>query len=183
MIHKKIILTGHSLGCNKTIHYIHKANPDHLAAVILLSPPDMVANGKESGKSKIYENQLKEAENNVRNGEPRKLLSDILWNWYHLSSQTFLDLFKDKCPADNLPIMRNPDRFIELESIKVPILSIMGEFDDIVVRTLEDDMKLIASKAVNALSFTQVFIAGANHVYDNREKELAHKIVDWLSKF
>ena len=181
--YKKVIITGHSLGCNKTIHYIHKSNPDKLAAVILLSPPDMVANGKGSGKSKKYDTQLKEAEDNIRNGEPRKLLSDILWNWYHLSSQTFVDLLKDKCPADNLPIMRNPDRFIELESIKVPILTIMGEHDEIVVKTLEGDMKLIASKAVNAPSFTKVFLAGANHVYDNREKELAHEIVDWLSKF
>lgn len=181
--YQKIILVGHSLGCNKVIHYIHRKKPAKVVGLILLSPPDMVANGKESGNSKVYGNQLKEARDNVNNGSPRKLLSDILWNWCYLSSQTFIDLFEDGCPADNLPIMRNPDRFIELESIMVHTLSIMGEFDDIVVRTLEDDMNLIEKKAVHVPSFTKVFIPGANHVYDNREKELAHEVLVWLKIF
>jgi len=179
--YKKIILAGHSLGCNKVIHYLHASKPNNsISGVILLSPPDMVANGKESGKSKVYDRQIKEAKKNLEEGFPRRLLSDPLWDWYTISSQTFLDMFEDGCSADNLPIMRNPKSFPELESIGVPILSVMGEYDDIVVRTLEADMDLLESKATNSPSFDKVFLRGASHTYDNREKELAGVILQWL---
>jgi pimeloyl-ACP methyl ester carboxylesterase len=180
--YQKIVLVGHSLGCNKVIHYIYMKNSSNVEGVVLLSPPDMVANAKESGHSKVYEKQLKEAKKNIQEGNPDKLLTDILWNWYYLSSQTFVDMFEDGCPADNLPIMRNPERFSELESISVPVLAVMGEFDDIAVRSLEDDMNLLELKTINAASFSKVFVAGANHVYDNRGKELTKELLKWLIK-
>jgi pimeloyl-ACP methyl ester carboxylesterase len=178
--YKNLVLVGHSLGCNKVIHYIHKKNPKNLSGVILLSPPDMVANGKESGHSKVYERQLAEAKDNVAKGQLKKLLTDILWGWYYLSSQTFLDMLVDGCPADNLPIMRNPDSFPELLSLKVPVLVLMGEYDDIVVRSLQEDMDLLREKACNTVSFTKVFLQGASHTYDNRENELSEEILKWL---
>jgi alpha/beta superfamily hydrolase len=104
----------------------------------------------------------------------------MLWGWYTISAQTFVDMFEDGCPADNLPIMRNPESFPELESVSVPTLAIMGEYDDIVVRTLKEDMDLLEKKARNASSFTKVFLSGANHTYDNREKELSVEILKWL---
>ncbi|MFH1388636.1 MAG: alpha/beta fold hydrolase [Patescibacteria group bacterium] len=161
--YKKIVLVGHSLGCNKVVHYIYKKSLRNLIGVILLSPPDMVANGKESGKSKVYDKQLSEAKRNIENGHPRKLLSGTLWDWYTISSQTFLDMFEDGCPADNLPIMRNPKSFPELESIKVPVFTIMGEFDDIVVRTLDDDISILEKRATKAPSFDKEIIPKANH--------------------
>ncbi|MFA5828674.1 MAG: alpha/beta fold hydrolase [Candidatus Shapirobacteria bacterium] len=180
--YKKIILMGHSLGCNKVTHYIYKKNPKNLAGVILLSPPDMVANAKESGESKIYQQLVNEAKKNIAEGNPRKLLTPMLWNWYNLSSQTFLDLFVDGCPADNLPLMRNPKSFPELESIKVPALAIVGEHDDIVVRSIEDDLSLLKEKAINIPSFERFILPGASHTYDNREAELSEYLIGWLKK-
>lgn len=178
--YKNIILLGHSLGCNKVVHYIYKKQPYTLQGVILLSPPDMVANGKEAGRSKLYESQLGEAKKNISEGKPRKLLKDMLWNWYNISSQTFMDMFVDGCPADNLPIMRNPQSFPELEAIHVPILAIMGEYDDIAVLTLQEDMDLLAQKAINSPTFTKVFLQGAPHTYDNKEREVSECILNWL---
>lgn len=160
--YKKIILVGHSLGCNKVIHYFYKKHPQNVVGIVLMSPPDMVANAKESGKSEIYDPLLAEAKKNIKEGDPRKLLSQQLWDWYTLSSQTFLDLFEDFGPADNLPIMRNPAEFPELATINVPLFSIMGEFDDIVVRTLNEDMDLIGKRAINTPSFTKKMIARAD---------------------
>jgi len=178
--YKNIVLVGHSLGCNKVVHYIYKKRPKNLQGVILLSPPDMVANGKESGKSKLYDNQLAEAKKNIDEGNPRKLLTDMLWSWYNISSQTFMDMFVDGCPADNLPLMRNPQSFPELEAITTPVMALMGEFDDIVVRTLQEDMDLLEQKAIKAQSFSKFFLQGAVHTYDSRENKLAEQVLDWL---
>jgi len=178
--YQKIILMGHSLGCNKVIHHLFKKGSKEITGLILASPPDMVANGEEAGKSKIYDSLLVEAKKNVVENNPRKLLSQQLWDWYTLSSQTFLDLFEEFGPADNLPLMRNPEQFPELASVDIPIFVLIGEFDDIVVRTLEGDLSLIEKKATSTPSFTKKILPKANHCYEGQEKTLANEVLDWI---
>ena len=74
---------------------------------------------------------------NINNNNPRKILTSILWDWYYLSSQTFLDLFDDNCPADNLPLLRSPNKFEELSNINIPIFAFFGEHDDIAIKSLK----------------------------------------------
>lgn len=126
-----------------------------------------------------YPELLAEARKNIRDNRPRKKLSTQIWNWYELSSQTFLDLFEENGPADNLPVLRNPSSFFELASVTVPILGIIGEYDDIEIRTLREDLDLIATKATNCLAFTKKFIPRANHTYDNQERQFAETILGW----
>jgi pimeloyl-ACP methyl ester carboxylesterase len=76
--------------------------------------------------------------------------------------------------------MRNPDNFEELESIKVPILDVVGEFDDVAIRTLAEDQELIRQKASNCPNFTKIMVPGANHSYDRREKEFAETVLEWV---
>ena len=109
--YEKIILMGHSLGCNKVINYYSKEKSSVVNAIILASPPDMVGLAKLKRYQPNYNDLLAEAKKNLSDKEPRKILSSILWDWYMISSQTFLDLFEDGCPADNLPILRNPGEF------------------------------------------------------------------------
>lgn len=179
--YKKIILLGHSLGCNKVIYYLHRNKQKDIVGIILASPPDMVALVKKPGYQLNYGELLKEAKENLKKGEPRKLLSGLIWDWFILSSQTFLDLFEEGGAADNLPVLRNPEEFSELASIDVPILAIMGEHDDIAVRTLKEDLDLIESKATSCPVFTKQFIKGGNHNYERQEKSFANTILQWIT--
>ncbi len=177
--YKKIILMGHSLGCNKVIYYFSQRKPKDVVGVILASPPDMVGQLKpeyQPDRDELY----KEAKENVKNGEPRKLLSKMLWDWYNLSSQTFLSLFTEGNNSDNLPVMRNPGKWDQLASINVPIMAFMGEYDDIAIRGLSEDLELIKSKATKAPSFTQAKIPKASHVYDGQEEAVAKEILNWI---
>ena len=133
--YKKIILMGHSLGCNKVIHYLSQNKCKGISKVILASPPDMVGLAKLEKYQANYIEMLKEAKDNINNNNPRKILSSILWDWYFISSQTFIDLFEDNCPADNLPLLRNPDKFDELSDINIPIFTFLGEHDDIIIKS------------------------------------------------
>ena len=180
--YEKIILLGHSLGCNKVIHYFNKKKPKNVAGIILASPPDMVGLFKKPGYRDNYEELLKEANENMKNGKPRKILSSIIWNWYNLSSQTFLDLAVDGCPADNLPVTRNPENFEELSLVYVPILGIMGENDDIAINDLASDLQLIRSKSTNCPDFSTKFIPKANHNYDKQEKVFSEVVLKWISE-
>lgn len=178
--YKKIVLFGHSLGCNKTIRYFSKNKPRDVIGVILASPSDMVGLFEKPEYQPNHHKLLEEARRNVKEDNPRKLVSGVVWGWYTLSSQTYLDLSERDGPADNLPVMRNLEKFPELAQINVPILGIMGENDDIAIKTLEEDLDLIGTKAKSSPSFTKKFVKGANHTYDGQEKQFANTVINWV---
>lgn len=180
--YKKIVLLGHSLGCNKTIRYFSKKKPKDVVGVILASPPDMVGLFEKPEYQPNHKELLEEARKNVKEGKPREQVSGVIWDWYTLSSQTYLDLSERGGPADNLPVMRNPSEFQELAQIDVPILGVMGEKDDIAIKTLEEDLDLIEVKATGCPSFEKAFIKNGSHTYDGQESQFAQVVLDWVKK-
>lgn len=178
--YKKFIVIGHSLGAPKIIHHFHKKRPSDVIGLVLASPGDMVGLVKKTEYQPNYLDLLHEARQNVVEGKPEKLLSGKVWDWYVLSSQTFLDLFEEGGPADVLPVFDNPEHFPELESVNVPIFCIMGEHDDIAIRTLEEDMELLKTKATNSPLFDTYLLPGANHGYEGKESEFAQKVIEWV---
>ncbi|MFC1600478.1 alpha/beta fold hydrolase [Patescibacteria group bacterium] len=178
--YKKIILMGHSLGCNKVIYYLSKKKPSNVVGVVLTSPPDMVGLAKKPEYLPNYSELYEEAKKNVDDGKPRRLLTSMIWDWYKLSSQTFLNLFTDGGLVDNLPVLRNPTKWKQLASVNVPILGIMGEYDDIAINDLKEDLDLIESKATSCPSFTKKHIKKANHNYDSEEGDLAKVVLSWV---
>ena len=180
--YKKIILLGHSLGCNKVVYYLHKYTDPDITGVILASPPDMVGLVELEKYQPNHTELLKEAHELIASGKPRQLLSGDLWEGeYILSAQTYISLFEKGGSADNLPVSRNPEVFEQLATIEQPILGLMGEHDDIEIRNLHEDMALIKSRATSCPDFDIKFISGANHDYQNREYEFADAILDWLN--
>lgn len=173
--YKKIILMGHSLGCNKVIHYIYERNPK-LDGVILASPPDMV--GLTLLEEPNYKDLVKEAKMNVNNGEPKKLLNELLDDYSYTSSENFLNLYTEGNPIDNLPIERNPEHFTELESINVKTLAFAGSLESGPYAKID----ILKDKALNCPDFTVEFIKGSGHIYKNHEEDVANTIISWLNK-
>lgn len=180
--YKKIVLMGHSLGCNKVIHYLSENKISNISKIILASPPDMVGLAKIEKYQPNYSEMLEEAKTNIKNNKPKKILSSMLWESYNISSETFLNFFQDNNSIDNLPLLRNPEKFEQLSKINVPIFAFMGENDDIAINTLEKDINQIKEKAINCPDFQTAILKGANHVYGNKEKELSQMIINWLNK-
>lgn len=180
--YKNIILLGHSLGCNKVIYYLHQNPNAEIIGVVLASPPDMVGLVELEKYQPNHRQLLEQARELVKAGNPRQVVNGKIWDWYELSAQTYLSLFEENGPADNLPVLRNPETFEQLSTIKQPILGIMGERDDIEIRNLKEDIELIKSKATACPDFQTEFIAGANHDYQNRENNFADVVVKWASR-
>jgi pimeloyl-ACP methyl ester carboxylesterase len=180
--YQKIVLLGHSLGCNKVIYYISEKSADipEIVGVILASPPDLVGLEKMPEYQDNYSELVAEATENMNSGNPRKILRSEIWGEYELSSQTYLSLYSDNGRSDNLPLLINPEHFLQLEKLRVPTLAFMGENDDIKIRDIVDDLALIKSKAVNCPDFMTKIIASANHYYYEKEKETADLIENWL---
>ncbi|MCX4365179.1 MAG: DUF1749 domain-containing protein [Bacilli bacterium] len=173
--YEKVILMGHSLGCNKVIYYIYKKNP-HINGLILASPPDMV--GLTLLEEPTYEDLVKEAQANVNNGNPKKLLNELLDGYSYTSSENFLNFYLEGNNIDNIPIERNPQNFEQFNSIKVKTLAFSGSNETGPYSKIE----LLKEKAINCPDFEVSFIKDSGHTYNHHEEDVANLIVDWLSK-
>lgn len=173
--YKKFILMGHSYGCNKLIYYYYKKQPNILG-LILASAPDMV--GLQLYRQNDYKELIKEAKENIDNGNPTKLLSNLFEEYMYMSSQTYYNWFRKNANLDNLPVMGNSENWHQFESIKVPILTFSGsnETDNYL------HLDLLKEKAKNCKDFTYKIINNTNHFYNDKEEQIGNMILDWIKK-
>lgn len=176
----KIILQGHSMGTVKIVYYLYKKPESSLVALVLASPPDMLGLARVEVEKKNFERDSAEAKKLVAKGNGKTFLSNIIWNWYYISAETYLNIFADGSEADVFPILRNGN-FQELESIKIPVLAFYGGTDDATVFSPEKDLEIIKNHLQNKNSKT-LLIGTAPHSYFKHEKQTALAVVNWLKE-
>lgn len=174
--YKRFILMGHSYGCNKLIYYYYKKHPNILG-LILASAPDMV--GLQLYRQQDYRQLMKEAKENIDNGNGTKLLSNLVEDYMYMSSQTYYNWFNKNSNLDNLPVMGNSNNWFQFEAIDVPILTFSGsnETDNYL------HLDLLNKKAKNCNNFKYKIIDDTNHFYDSKENEIALLILEWVKLF
>lgn len=173
--YKRIILLGHSLGCNKVIYYYYKKHPNILG-MILASAPDMI--GSHLLIEPDYEELLKEAKENIDKNQPTKLLHKMIEDYMYMSSQTYYNWFHKNSNLNNLPIISNPKNWEQLETIDVPILTFSGSKDEDYYLHLD----LLKEKATNCKNFEYQIIENTGHTYQEKELETGTLILNWINK-
>ena len=173
--YKRIILLGHSYGCNKVIYYYYKKHPEILG-MILASAPDMV--GSHILAQPDYKNLLEEAKQNIDNKEPEKLLHKMVEDYMYMSSQTYYNWFNENTELDNLPVISNPEHWKQFASIDVPILTFSGSDEEEHYLQLD----LLKSKAIKCNNFEYKLIENTGHTYNNQEDYIANLIYEWIKK-
>ena len=173
--YKRIILLGHSLGCNKVIYYYYKKHPNILG-IILASAPDMI--GSHLLIEPDYEELLKEAKENIEKNQPTKLLHKMIEDYMYMSSQTYYNWFHKNSNLNNLPIISNPKNWEPLETIDVPILTFSGSKDEDYYLHLD----LLKEKATNCKNFEYQIIENTGHTYQEKELETGNLILNWINK-
>lgn len=173
--YKRIILLGHSLGCNKVIYYYYKKHPNILG-MILASAPDMI--GSHLLIEPEYEELLKEAKENIEKNQPTKLLHKMIEDYMYMSSQTYYNWFHKNSNLNNLPIISNPKNWEQLETIDVPILTFSGSKDEDYYLHLD----LLKEKAINCKNFEYQIIENTGHTYQEKELETGNLILNWINK-
>lgn len=171
--YKRIILLGHSYGCNKVIYYYYKKHPK-LLGIILASAPDMI--GAHINVQPDYKDLLREAKENIDNGNPEKLLNKIIEDYIYMSSQTYFNWYNEKAQLNNLPVFANPEHWEQFSSIDIPILTFSGSKEEDYYLQLE----LLKTKALSCKNFTTKIIDDTGHTYNNKELEIAILICNWI---
>lgn len=172
--YKRIILLGHSYGCNKVIYYYYKKHPN-IIGIILASAPDMVGSHKLAQID--YKILLDEAKKNIDNGEPTKLLHKMIEDYMYMSSQTYYNWYNKDSNLDNLPIIENPNKWEQFENIDIPILTFSGKNEEDYYKHLD----LLKKKAINCKDFEYEYIDNTGHTYNNKEIEIGNLILRWIN--
>ncbi len=172
--YKRFILMGHSYGCNKLIYYYYKKHPNILG-LILASAPDMV--GLQLLRQKDYKELIKEAQKNIDNGNPTKILSNLIEDYMYMSSGTYYNWFHENSNLDNLPVMNNSKNWYQFETIDIPILTFSGsnETDNYL------HLDLLKEKAKSCNDFEYKYINDTDHFYNGKELEIGNIILNWIS--
>ena len=171
--YKRIILLGHSYGCNKVVYYYYKKHPD-IIGIILASAPDML--GSHFVAQDDYKDLLIEAKENIDNGNPTKLLHKMIEDYMYISSQTYYNWYNNNSNLNNLPVILNPEKWKQFENIDVPILTFSGS--DELEYYLHLD--LLKSKAKSCNDFEYKIINDTNHFYYSKENEIGNLIFNWI---
>lgn len=172
--YKRIILLGHSYGCNKVIYYYYKKRPDILG-IIFASAPDMTGSHLAI-QANEYKQLLKEAKQNIDNNKPTKLLNKMIEDYMYMSSQTYYNWYNENSELNNLPVISNPEHWEQFETINVPVLTFSGSKEEEYYLKLD----LLKKKAINCKDFEYKIIDNTGHTYKNKENEIGNLILDWI---
>lgn len=172
--YKRFILMGHSYGCNKLIYYYYKKHPNILG-LILASAPDMV--GLQLLRQKDYKELIKESKKNIDNGNPTKILSNLIEDYMYMGSETYYNWFNKNSNLDNLPVMNNSKNWYQFETIDIPILTFSGsnETDNYL------HLDLLKEKAKSCNDFEYKYINDTDYFYNEKELEIGNIILNWIS--
>ena len=177
---KKIILIGHSTGCQKSVYYLAKAKqPEQIAKVILLCPVSDYADAiKFNGQT------LKQAEKIARDlvkaGKKHKLLPPEIWPNLH-DAQRFLSLFTPESKEEIFCYATPSRRPAALQKTSVPILLIFAEKDEHLDRPLIEIIKWFEENLINK-NVSIKTIRGANHNFSGHEPAVINIIGKAISE-
>jgi len=175
----KIYLLGHSMGCNKILHYLSLNNCPNLCGLIFLAPQDFT----NIVDNPVHKGMIEEAEKNIYLGLNDKLLTNKFLGFSPISSFTFAS-FKSNQHIHNFQYKNCNSNFDILQKISTPTFVIMGEkdqaFDNLQDKTLiQKYFENVAKKVTN---FSYKIIPNARHTFKTFEPEVAKEIFDFITQ-
>ena len=181
----RVILSGYTPRVNdasllphlreKLNHEIHKTALGAEEMLEIYSSHDIFTDLSEYKKGGY---RIVGLENNIDDSNDEKLLSSIVEDYMYMSSQTYYNWFNENSNLDNLPTVRNNNKWNQFESINVPILTFSGSNEEDYYLQLD----LLKDKAINCNDFESQIIENAGHTYNGKEEETAKLIFEWINK-
>ena len=173
-----VLLQGHSLGAMKAAYYCARAHDARVKALFLISPPDILGTVRRNFGRDISRNLALARELAARN--PDTLMPDGT-SYDPISAGNYLSLYDDPEIAGMFSFPDKPN--LILSSLELPVYAVIGEKDEYIASRAEELMKLVEQSVKSSGQFAGKVIPQANHVYDDREKELGSVLADWASRY
>jgi pimeloyl-ACP methyl ester carboxylesterase len=171
--YKKIVLQGHSLGCQKATFYKYNTRDKRIKGLILLAPVDDPGFTKKELKNK-YEKSLRIARGMVKKGKGDKLVPKWMAFYPLLNVSMFLSVTDPKSSSGRL--FDYSGKLKEIKNVNCPILAVFGTKDEYQsnpgekLKILKENVRDCDMKLVN----------NAGHGFVGFEEILSKLIGNWL---
>lgn len=177
--YSNIYLQGHSLGCTKilyTFKRLKKENSEllnNIKGLILLSLVDINRVFKAYLEDK-YEYYLNLAEEKEKQGKFEYLMPKE--SFIHpVSVKTYLKYLRDYEEID-------VDNYNIVSIIDIPVFMRWGTYKEMILQK-PDELANMVNEKIKHKNKDINYIDGANHSYNDYEKELAEQIIDFVKKY
>ena len=165
----RIILCGHSTGCQKILYYQLKARNPCVSAMIFLAPGD---------------------DHNVAKDKYGKRMHGMLLKAYKSSRHKIIDQDEIGFSAERFLSIADPERaearlfnfdgeLKEFGSIRLPAFVALGEKDEWSIKSPDECSDILKMKTGSS-SFKCVIVDGADHSFHFHEEILCREISRWL---
>lgn len=181
--YQRIWLQSHSLGPSKVAYYMKQVKSGVIEGLIWISPSDMVGLVHDPIGIKDHEKLLPEALELVKQGNPKQLLSNYLWESVILSAQSYLAFFGENA-KDAIFNYGNPELIWDaVNSISVPVIAITGTKDDGIAAVMDahEAMKLLENQLVNSPVKKTIVYENAEHSFEGFENKIVNDVINFIN--
>jgi pimeloyl-ACP methyl ester carboxylesterase len=171
--YKKIILEGHSLGCQKAVFYKRKTKDSLVKGLILLAPVDDYGFTKALLKSK-HKKALEIAKRMVKNGQDKTPVPEWMAYYPLLSAQMFVNVTDPNSSSGK--IFNYSGKLTEIKSVDCPILAVFGSEDE----WQADPGEKLKILEENVKDCDIELVQNAGHRFIGFEEKLSKLIGNWI---
>ena len=173
-----LFLLGHSLGCNKVLYYLKEKNIKQIKGVILLAPQDF----SKIVYNPIHQGMLEEAEDNIKRGEPHKILNRRFLGFAPISSFTFYNM-KDNKNQHNFNYKDPNENYQFLKDINKQVFMVMGNKDPAVEKMATEEIDSCFSRVHKCFNrFSYKIIKNAGHTFNGKEELVAKYVLNYITE-
>ena len=173
--YKKIILAGHSLGANKVIYYLSKNFDERVDKFIFLSPANLTYMMKN-----VTDYEKKIIKKFVDYGQGEKILPFEFMGWVVCTANTANDWLSGT--LNNVHVEVDGD-FLQVEKIRHEGALFIGTYDNFTCGDPVKFLKNINDHMQTAEKNKLIFIEKTGHTYQQKEQEIADKILDVIKSW
>ncbi len=177
---ERIILIGHSTGCQKSIYYLSKRNiQKNIQGVVLLAPMSDYAGAKKSMGTPMLQKAVEYAHNLIACGKPHELIPLTIWPLMH-DAQRFISLYTPESSEEIFCYADPHKRPSTLQKVTIPQLILLAGNDEFRDRPVVHIAKWF-EKRLRRKNRTIHVIKNAPHNFFKYEKKVVEAVLSWTT--
>lgn len=179
--YKKIILVGHSTGCNKISYYLSRKSPALVKGAVLLGAVSDYAEAKKNVPARQLARALNYSYRLVKAGRDHELLPSHIWP-RAMDAQRFISLNTPDSEEEIFTYASPDKKPVTLRKIKPPILVVLAEQDEFGDRPMIEIAQWFEQALKDKAALVKV-IKGAPHSFAGKNNQVAKIMLDWFNQF
>ena len=170
--HRKLVLVGHSTGCQKIVFWQAQRRAPAVAGLVLLAPADDYAvTQRDLGPR--FAAKVAWAQKKVAAGQGDAPVTGL---YERFTAARFLSLADVRHAEAN--VFRYAGKLTQFRRVKCPVLAVFGTAEEFAAIP-PADMLGILRRRTKSRDFGDWLIPGANHSFKGGEAELARAVCHW----